>query len=313
MRVGPLSNRAPQKSLHTARERAEDAMYTRSVLYCLCGRKSLLRATTSLALLYGEQSAMPHSHPTDQNTSPEAASSWATKWGLLLRMARQVEGLSLSELAARTGLSKGYLSKMESAHPWAANPSRATLAALARALPSTIPLIQHLAPEEGLPTARSLVGEQWNVVVQPVKDLPLPLAPQQPIAPGQPGEAKSVGLAESWMEWEVLLTLVVVEGAGFGPPTQAVLEHACKVEAPLTTLLEALEQRGGIRKIPPAQVGGPARYTVEGTQLADAAIQRPAQLFMQAAMNLLLGAGIHKDDQRPASPGRSPHNEYPVR
>src|SRR5437588_412086 len=66
--------------------------------------------------------------------------SWPQDWGRLLRLARQVAGLSLTELSARTGLSKGYLSKLESAHAAAQNPSRATLAALARALPSFRPL-----------------------------------------------------------------------------------------------------------------------------------------------------------------------------
>jgi transcriptional regulator with XRE-family HTH domain len=267
-----------------------------------------------LLLLYGEQSAMSHSHPSEQNPSPEATSSWASRWGMLLRMARQVEGLSLSELAARSGLSKGYLSKLESAHPSAANPSRATLAALARALPSTIPLIQHLAPDEGLPSARSLVGGQWNVIAQPVEAWPFPLAGQQAAGADQRGEAQGKSLAASWTEWEVLLAVVVIEGAGFGPPTQAVLERACKVEAPLAALLEELEHRGALRKIPPAQVGGPARYTVEGTRLDVGEVRRPAQLFVQAAMSgLLLGAGIHQDERATPSAGRSIPDEPAIR
>src|SRR5947209_18386370 len=81
----------------------------------------------------------------------EAASTaddatWPQDWGRLLRLARQVAGLSLTELSARTGLSKGYLSKLESAHAAAQNPSRATLAALARALPSFRPLANTLEP-----------------------------------------------------------------------------------------------------------------------------------------------------------------------
>ncbi len=256
---------------------------------------------------------MRHSHPSEQPPSPEAANSWATRWGLLLRLARQVEGLSLSELAARSGLSKGYLSKLESAHPSAANPSRATLAALARALPSTLPLIQHLAPEEGLPTPRSLVGRQWNVIAQPPRDLLAPFDAGQVAGAGQPDAAKSEGLVGSWAEWELLLALAVVEGAGFGPPTLAVLERACKGEAPLAPLLEKLERRGALRKIPPAHVGGPARYTLEGTKLDTAHMQRPARVFMQAAMNLLLGVGIHKDDRATPSSGRIAHDKPPVR
>src|SRR6185437_8169464 len=93
----------------------------------------------------------------ESSNQEQPADDWAIRWGHLLRMARQVAGLSLSEVAERSGLSKGYLSKLESAHPSAANPSRATLAALARALPSTIPLIQKLDAEAGLPTPKSLL------------------------------------------------------------------------------------------------------------------------------------------------------------
>jgi transcriptional regulator with XRE-family HTH domain len=255
---------------------------------------------------------MPQSHPSDQDASP-AANSWATRWGLLLRMARQVEGLSLSDLAARSGLSKGYLSKLESAHHSAANPSRATLAALARALPSTLPLIQHLAPDEGLPTARSLVAGQWSTAARPAEELPHLPAFEESAGMGSPIEASGDSLAGSWTEWELLLALVVLEGAGFGPPTQAILERACKVEAPLTPLLEGLEQRSALRKVPPTQVGGAVRYTTEGTRLDSSAVQGPAHLFMQAALNLLLGVGIHKDDRATPSPGRSPNSEHSVR
>jgi transcriptional regulator with XRE-family HTH domain len=78
--------------------------------------------------------------------------TWPKDWGRLLRLARQVAGLSLSELSARTGLSKGYLSKLESGHITAQNPSRATLAALARALPSFRPLANTLEPGAALAT-----------------------------------------------------------------------------------------------------------------------------------------------------------------
>src|SRR6478752_6342697 len=77
----------------------------------------------------------PISHPhTDAGED-----QWTRDWGQLLRLARQVAGFSLTELSARTGLSKGYLSKLESGHDGARNPSRATLAALARELPSFRP------------------------------------------------------------------------------------------------------------------------------------------------------------------------------
>src|SRR5690348_17096672 len=77
------------------------------------------------------------------------ANGWVLDWGRLLRIARQVAGYSLSDLARNAGLSKGYLSKLESGALGAANPSRATLAALARALPSFRPLALTLAPGLG--------------------------------------------------------------------------------------------------------------------------------------------------------------------
>src|SRR5215831_14940579 len=99
--------------------------------------------------------AAPSADESRQNSTGDSASSehtaqntdaWTMDWGRLLRIARQVAGMSLTALSAHTGLSKGYLSKLESGAPSAANPSRATLAALARALPSFRPLAHTLEP-----------------------------------------------------------------------------------------------------------------------------------------------------------------------
>ncbi|HEY7974146.1 MAG TPA: helix-turn-helix transcriptional regulator, partial [Ktedonobacterales bacterium] len=49
------------------------------------------------------------------------AGDWTRDWGRLLRTARQVAGLSLTDLSARTGLSKGYLSKLEAGQDGARN------------------------------------------------------------------------------------------------------------------------------------------------------------------------------------------------
>ncbi len=78
---------------------------------------------------------------------------WARDWGMLLRTARQVAGLSLVDLSERTGLSKGYLSKLEASREGARNPSRDTLVALARALPSFRPLAYTLEPTTALDAA----------------------------------------------------------------------------------------------------------------------------------------------------------------
>jgi transcriptional regulator with XRE-family HTH domain len=120
-------------------------------------------------------------------------------WGRLLRTARQVAGLSLSELSAATGLSKGHLSKLESGHPTAANPSRATLAALARTLPSFRPLANTLEPTAPL-SALAFVAP----------------APQSDGAREQP-------IRLGWRELEVTLALLVLEQSAAPQPITALL------------------------------------------------------------------------------------------
>ncbi|HEX9067441.1 MAG TPA: helix-turn-helix transcriptional regulator, partial [Ktedonobacterales bacterium] len=88
---------------------------------------------------------------TRDHTSASTVFTWQAEWGLLLRMTRQVAGMTLAELSARSGISKGYLSKLESGHPSARNPSRATLAGLERALPGLSPLAHMLGPEPAGP------------------------------------------------------------------------------------------------------------------------------------------------------------------
>ena len=51
----------------------------------------------------------------------DAMLSWSRDWGQLLRSARQVAGMSLAGLSERTGLSRGYLSKLESGQDGARN------------------------------------------------------------------------------------------------------------------------------------------------------------------------------------------------
>lgn len=228
-----------------------------------------------------------------EHTSQEQpAESWATRWGHLLRLARQVAGLSLSEVAERSGLSKGYLSKLESAHPSAANPSRATLAALARALPSTIPLIQRLDAEAGLPTPRTLLrGPQQEptsyALTQPAEtDVGLPAIAQ----------SSGEGLPSSWAGWEILLALMILENSGLGPPTLPVLARACGAETLSSEALAHLESAGLLRPLPPTRPGGPVRYTQGPMRLEAFGIHRPADLFLRAAIILFLKTGKNDHD-----------------
>src|SRR5262249_31227955 len=129
-----------------------------------------------------------------------ALANWHLDWGRLLRTARQVAGLSLSELSRAAGLSKGYLSKLESGDATAANPSRAPLAALARALPSFGPLAHTLEPAAPL----GMLAFAHAV-------------PQVPeVAPGPAGALEENPIALGWRELEVVLALLVLEQAA-GP------------------------------------------------------------------------------------------------
>ena len=209
-----------------------------------------------------------------------------------MRLARQVAGLSLSEVAERSGLSKGYLSKLESAHPSAANPSRATLAALARALPSTVPLIQKLDVEAGLPTPRTLLRRPrqepsgYAIARREEPEIPLPALP----------EGSDEGLPSSWAGWEIILALMILENSGLGPPTMPVLARACGAETLSSETLENLEHMGLLRPLPPARPGGPVRYTQGPTKLDAFGIHRPADLFLRAAIILFLKTGKNEYD-----------------
>ncbi len=235
---------------------------------------------------------MPELKQSEQNSQEQPAEPWAVRWGHLLRLARQVAGLSLSDVAERSGLSKGYLSKLESAHPSAANPSRATLAALARALPSTIPLIQKLDAEAGLPTPRTLLrGPEREpssyALTQPAEtDVALPAL----------AESSGEGLPSSWAGWEMLLAVMILENSGLGPPTLPVLARACGAETLSSEALAQLEDMGLLRALPPNRPGGPVRYTQGPAKLDAFGIHRPVDFFLRAAIMLFLKDGKNDHD-----------------
>jgi transcriptional regulator with XRE-family HTH domain len=138
--------------------------------------------------------------PPEDNTTQIA--EWHIHWGRLLRTARQVAGLSLTELSAATGLSKGYLSKLESGHATALNPSRSTLAALARALPSFRPLAHTLEPAQQL--GALALGR---------------VAPQAPaVLIGSDGDMHASPVRLGWRELETLVALMVLEQAAITQP-----------------------------------------------------------------------------------------------
>jgi transcriptional regulator with XRE-family HTH domain len=179
-------------------------------------------------------------------TREQAQAEWQTNWGRLLRTARQVAGLSLADLSAATGLSKGYLSKLESGHATAANPSRATLAALARALPSFGPLAHILQPQ------------------QLEASLALGLAP--PTVPaflaGPSGTIRPSPVRLGWRELEAVVALMSLESSAAPYPLTA-LTLARATQRPLTDMRDTLERlvhMGVVVHRAPSRAGGDIQY-----------------------------------------------------
>lgn len=180
---------------------------------------------------------------------------WTRDWGRLLRLARQVAGLSLTEVSARTGLSKGYLSKLESGQDGARNPSRATLVALGRALPSFRPMAYQLEPAEAAMSAPSLAFAEA-------------VAPPRPFIVGAvDGEGVAEGGAEpiqlGWRELELLVALLALERAALlAPLTAGVIARAVDREAAtVIPTLERLTRAGALACHPPLRPGAAPTYS----------------------------------------------------
>ncbi len=220
----------------------------------------------------------------DAPNQEQANDDWATRWGHMLRLARQVAGLSLQDVANRSGLSKGYLSKLESAHPSAANPSRATLAALARALPSSIPLIEKLDAEAGLPSPKTLLRAPQREAAR----YRIEQAEEAEALAATFAEGSAEGLPANWAEWEIMLALMILENSGLGPPTLAMLARACGRETLDSKALARLESAGLLRPLRPTRWGEPTHYTQGPVTLDSFGIQRPADGLLRAAMMLTM-------------------------
>lgn len=178
----------------------------------------------------------------------EATNDWTRDWGRLLRTARQVAGLSLTDLSARTGLSKGYLSKLESGQDGARNPSRATLVALARALPSFRPLAYQLEPADGAAQPSLAFAEQ------------APRPPQLLIGAESDDEIEPIQLG--WREMELLVALLALERSAIPAPLTATI-IARAVDRTVDSVIPSLERltRGGVLLCyPPAWPGAAPTY-----------------------------------------------------
>jgi transcriptional regulator with XRE-family HTH domain len=198
--------------------------------------------------------------------------TWPQDWGRLLRLARQVAGLSLSELSARTGLSKGYLSKLESGHITAQNPSRATLAALARALPSFRPLANTLEP--GAALAALDFGVEQPVPAQRA-DM---AADEDPVRLG-------------WKELELLVALFALDSAAVPfPLTSVALARAVDRDHTETlATLDKLVTMGVVERECPQRLGATMSFrptvragALTGLGRVGDALVLAASLFAQA-------------------------------
>jgi transcriptional regulator with XRE-family HTH domain len=216
---------------------------------------------------------------------------WTRDWGRLLRTARQVAGLSLTDLSARTGLSKGYLSKLESGQDGARNPSRATLVALARSLPSFRPLAYQLEPADGAP---SLAFAE-----QP------PRPPQLLIgAESQDAAVDAEPIQLGWREMELLVALLALERSAIPVPLNAMI-IARAVDRSAESVIPALERltrSGVLRCFPPTRPGAAPTYGRGRAFDARVGLSRLGDALVLAAALLA---------QSPATPRRRQDTETP--
>jgi transcriptional regulator with XRE-family HTH domain len=227
-------------------------------------------------------------------SSPTAASApgWALDWGRLLRTARQVAGLSLTELSARTGLSKGYLSKLESGAAGAANPTRATLAALARALPSFRSIAHMLEP--GLSAGQlDFAGASRTAGYAP-------LNPGRHASHSGADEALSAEPIQlGWRELEVLAALLALETAAIPMPVTApILARAVgRRVGDIAPVLDRLTAAELMVAQAPRSWGAPRTYQTceHGTERIG--VSRLGDLLVLAAA-LIAGAPRHPDTVR---------------
>lgn len=208
-------------------------------------------------------------NPMDQRDTMNEAIAWQIHWGRLLRTARQVAGLSLTDLASVTGLSKGYLSKLESGHATALNPSRDTLAALALALPSFRPIAHSLGP----------VADVGPVAVQPdPREMPRIAGPASAPEPEAP-------IRLGWRELEVVLVVLTLErAAAVQSLTSVVIARALGREcSSVEIVLTSLVCMRVLRRRPSTRPGGPASYQCAPDFEARIGITRPGDALVLAA------------------------------
>jgi transcriptional regulator with XRE-family HTH domain len=217
-----------------------------------------------------------------RDADAKAGEHWARDWGQLLRLARQVAGLSLTELSGRTGLSKGYLSKLESGHASARNPSRATLAALSRELPSFRPLAHTLEPNAPTPVAALADA-----------------APPPPLALFAAEVPEAVPIQLGWRELELLIALLTLEQSALPLPLTAIaLARAVgRTTAAVAPTLANLVGQDLLRAVPPTRVGAPPSYALTARAASQIGLERLGDALVLASA-LLTQAPLLRRAQR---------------
>jgi transcriptional regulator with XRE-family HTH domain len=217
------------------------------------------------------------------------------------------------DLSERTGLSKGYLSKLEASRDGARNPSRATLVALARALPGFRPLAYTLEPTTALDNAaneafgaadRATGDEARGPSLAFAEALPRPLALF--IGRAEAAAAReAAGMSDAddaddevetpihlgWRELELLLALLALERSAVAHPlTARVIARA--VDRPtesVAPLLERLTQAKVLRVAPPMRPGGAPTYAPGPALAARVGLSRVGDALTLAAALLAQG------------------------
>lgn len=211
--------------------------------------------------------------------------AWQQSWAHLLRTARQVAGKSLTALAAETGLSKGYLSKLEAGYETAQNPSRATLAALAHALPSFRALAHMLDPTLDAVTPALARAEP---------QLP-PIVPAA--TSGEPHASDALvpsPVRLGWKELEVVTAVLALEQAALRLPlTRVTVGRAIgRPAGEVAMVLDALVEMGILERQPALRAGALPTYARSEGFVARTGIARLGDA-------LLLGAALLGQAQRP--------------
>jgi transcriptional regulator with XRE-family HTH domain len=200
-----------------------------------------------------------------------------------------VSGLTLAEVSATSGLSKGYLSKLESGAPAAANPSRATLAALARALPAFRPLAHALEP--GLDSAdldytSGAPPATWASAAAP------PVSQDGEMVSAAPSDSLRLG----WRELEILAVLVVLDSAALPVPVTVPILARATGRPPTevaATVAHLVAQSVIVMDLPP-RPGGAAACRCAAEAAARLGVARLGDLLLLAAA-LLAGASARGD------------------